>query len=195
MILEVQFQNFSAHAPVHAHQSFHFLKIPGGPNINSFLWKLAWSFLLHIRTNGEIQMWNLTFKKYHFGPPKKCVFGFWRNPPPKKLSSCFAFDSALNTIDARMFFWSVFLKTQKKSYWPSKTPFCPFLMVNNNFYCRFKKMIKITFVRLLFLKLNLKRNIKNIFYYAFYCKNWKMPIFGGQPIFSKFSFQFQLLKQ
>ena len=32
MILEVQFQNFGAHA----HQSYYFQKIPGGPNINIF---------------------------------------------------------------------------------------------------------------------------------------------------------------
>ena len=30
------------------------------------------------------------------------------------FSSCFGFDSALNTIDAQMFFWLVFFKTHKK---------------------------------------------------------------------------------
>ena len=42
MILEVQFQNFGAGVKV-----FIFKKIPGGPNINFFLSKLARSFLLH----------------------------------------------------------------------------------------------------------------------------------------------------
>ena len=56
----------------------------------------------------------MTFKKYHFGPPKKCVFCFWRKPPKKNFSLCFGFDSALNTIDAQMFFWLVFFKTHKK---------------------------------------------------------------------------------
>ena len=50
----------------------------------------------------------------------------------------FGFDSALKTIDAQMFFWSVFLKTYKKSYWLSKTPFWSFSVVNNGFLCIFK---------------------------------------------------------
>ena len=37
MILEVQIQNFS----LLARQSLYFQKIPGGSNINIFLWKLA----------------------------------------------------------------------------------------------------------------------------------------------------------
>ena len=61
-----------------------------------------------------MQIWNLTFEKYHFGPLKKWIFGFWRKPPPKKLSSCFGFDSALKKIDAQMFLWAVFLKTHTK---------------------------------------------------------------------------------
>ena len=36
MILEVKFQNFGEGAPAHMRQSFHFQKIPGGPNINIF---------------------------------------------------------------------------------------------------------------------------------------------------------------
>ena len=43
MILEMQIQIFAAHA----RQIFHFQKIPGGPKFFIFLWKLAWSFLLH----------------------------------------------------------------------------------------------------------------------------------------------------
>ena len=36
MILEVQIQIFGARARAHSHQSFHFQKIPGGPNISIF---------------------------------------------------------------------------------------------------------------------------------------------------------------
>ena len=113
LILEVSISKFCS-LPSHARQSFHFEKILGGPNINIFWWKWACSFLLHKRTNAEIQIWKLIFKKYHFGPSKKCVFGFRRKPPQKFFSLCFSFDSAFKTIDAQMFFWSVFLKTHKK---------------------------------------------------------------------------------
>ena len=44
MILEGQFQNFSARmlrAPSHTRQSFHFKKIPEGPNINIFFVKIG----------------------------------------------------------------------------------------------------------------------------------------------------------
>ena len=70
--------------------------------------------------------------------PQKSAFLVFEENPQKKFSSCFSFDSALKTIDAQMFFWSVFLKTHKKSYWPSKTPFWPFLALNNGFLCIFK---------------------------------------------------------
>ena len=43
-IVEVQIQIFSTQ---HLRQSFNFQKIPGGLNINIFLWKSAWSFVLH----------------------------------------------------------------------------------------------------------------------------------------------------
>ena len=46
--------------------------------------------------------------------PPKWVFVFWRKPPQKICSSGFGYDSALKTIDAQMFFWSVFLKTHFK---------------------------------------------------------------------------------
>ena len=46
MILEVQIQIFST-----CTAKFSFKKIPVGLNINIFLWKSAWSFLLQKRTN------------------------------------------------------------------------------------------------------------------------------------------------
>ena len=57
-------------------QSFYFQKIPEGLNINIFLWKSAWCFLWHKRTNAEKQIQNLSFKNYYFGPQKKRVLGF-----------------------------------------------------------------------------------------------------------------------
>ena len=47
---------------------------------------------------------------------QKSVFlVFEENPPQKKkFPSCFGFDSALKTIDAHVFFWSVYLKTHLK---------------------------------------------------------------------------------
>ena len=66
-------------------------------------------------------------------PPKKkkiIVFWLW-----------FSSDSAFKTIDIQMFFWSVFLKMQKK-YWLSKTLICQFLVVNHGFFCIFKNTDK-----------------------------------------------------
>ena len=56
----------------------------------------------------------MTLKKYYFGPPKKCVFGFWSKSPQKICSLCFGFDLALKTIDTQMLFWSVFFKMHSK---------------------------------------------------------------------------------
>ena len=99
------------------------------------------------------------------------------------FSSCFGFDSALKTKDALMFFWSVFLKTYKKSYRPSKTPFWPFFAVNNNFLCFFKKTDQITFVRLLFLELKTNEKSEDKFFTVLILK-LKNALFGVQPIFS-----------
>ena len=72
------------------------------------------------------------FFKVRFLTPEKVRFLFLKKTPPKKfVSSCIGFDSASKTIDAQMFFWSVFLKTHKKSYWLSTTLFWPFLAVKN----------------------------------------------------------------
>ena len=43
--------------------------------------------------------------------PLKSVFWVFEEKPPKICFFCFGFDSALKTIDAQMFFKSVFLKT------------------------------------------------------------------------------------
>ena len=76
------------------------------------------------------------FLKVPFCTPEKTHFWSLKKTAPKKFSFCFGFDSALKTINAQMFFWLAFLKTHKKSYWMSKTPFWPFLVVNNGFWCK-----------------------------------------------------------
>ena len=83
-------------------------------------------------------MWNLTFKKYHFGPPKKCVFGFCRKPPKKFVFFLFRpWFSFKNNRRTNVLLVSIFENAQK-SYWPSKKPFLQFLAVNNGFLCVFK---------------------------------------------------------
>ena len=54
------------------------------------------------------------FKKVPFRTPEKKSFWFLKKTLKKCFSSCFGFDLALITIYAQMFFWSLFLKTQKK---------------------------------------------------------------------------------
>ena len=81
IILKVQIQ-FWARVGARA-AKFSFSKIPGGLNINIFLWKLAWSFLLHKRTNAEKQIQNLSLKK--------CIYEFWNINLKTNISSYFSF--------------------------------------------------------------------------------------------------------
>ena len=62
-----------------------------------------------------------------------------------------------------MFFWSISLKMHKKRYCLSKTPFWPFLAVNNGFFAFSKILNQITFVRQLFLKLKKEKYEDNFF--------------------------------
>ena len=95
---------------------FSFSKIPGGLNINIFLWKFAWCFLLHKRTNPEKQIWNLSFKTTILDPEKAC-FCFFKKIP--KLFFFFVFWLWLSfknnrcTID---FLVSIFKISLQKSY-------------------------------------------------------------------------------
>ena len=59
---------------------------------------------LYKKTKAEKKIRNLCFKSYHFGPLKKCIFGFWRKATPTRFSVCFGFDSALETIYAQLSF-------------------------------------------------------------------------------------------
>ena len=75
----------------------------------SFVVKIGRKLPFTFMSKRRQQIRNLSFKNYYSGPKKKRVFGI-----KKKCSSCFDSDSALKTIDAQMFFWSVYLKTHKK---------------------------------------------------------------------------------
>ena len=121
MILEVQIHIFGAHYRMRI-KVFIFKKFPGAQILifSDENWHAASFYIKEQTQKYKFGIWR--FKKYHFGPPKKWVFNLWRKPQTF-FSSCFGFDSALKTIDAHMFFWPVFLKTHKKIYWPSKTPF------------------------------------------------------------------------
>ena len=96
-------------------QSFHFQKIPGGLNINIFCenWHEA-SFYIKEQTHQKNR--NLRFINYFLDPQKSTFSVFEEEPPQQICSSCFGFDSALKTINAKMSIRSVFLKRTKKSY-------------------------------------------------------------------------------
>ena len=76
MILDIQIQTFGAQCS----KVYIFKKIPGGLNINIFLWKSAWSFLLHKRTNAEKQIRNLSFKTTILDPRKSALLVFDEKP-------------------------------------------------------------------------------------------------------------------
>ena len=133
MILKSK-SKFSAHA----HQSFHFQKIPGGPNMNIFdeNWHEA-SF--YIKEQTQIQIWTLTFKKYHFGPPKSVFMVFKENQQKKFFFVFQLWFRFKNNRRTNVLLVGNFENAQKR-YWPSKTVFCAFPKI----------LIKITFVCLLF---------------------------------------------
>ena len=105
MILEVQFQNLGARTPAHVCPSFHFKKIPGGPNINIFFcenWQGASFYIKEQTQKNKFEIFLL--KSTILNPQKSAFLVFEENPPKKILSSCFGFDSAVKTIEAQIFF-------------------------------------------------------------------------------------------
>ena len=73
MILEVEFQNFGTQA-----SKFSFSKNSRGPKYYYFLMEIGKELLFTLknkRRNTNLKIYFL--KKYHFGPPKKCVFGIY----------------------------------------------------------------------------------------------------------------------
>ena len=73
------------HAPAHARQSFHFKKIPGGPNINILDENLhAASFYIKEQTRKyKFEIWLL--KSTILDPPKSAFLVFEENPPKKNF--------------------------------------------------------------------------------------------------------------
>ena len=98
IILEVQLQNFAAR------QSFHFQKIPGGPNIYNFCenWHEASFYIKEQMQKYKFEVW--LFKITILDPRKSEFLVFKEKPSQKIFYSCFGFDSALKPIDAQMFF-------------------------------------------------------------------------------------------
>ena len=72
-------------------------------------------------------------------PPKKCVFVFWRKPP-NNFFLVFWLSFSFKNNRRTYVLLVIFFKRTKKSYWPSKTPFWPFLAVNNGFLWVFKNI-------------------------------------------------------
>ena len=129
------------------------------------------------RTNAEIQIWNLTFKKYHFGPQKKCNFGFWR----------------------KMFFvfwlWFRFKNSRHTTVLLTvKNAILAFLAVNNIFLCVFKNTDQNNICASLVFNAKKGEKYDLQFFLHFLFQNLKMTFVGGQPIFSFltsfFSFSF-----
>ena len=129
-----------------------------------------------------------------FRPPKRCVYSFWRKTQKSLFSSSFGFDSALKTIDAQMFFWSVFFENTQKSYWPSKTPFWPFWQLIMVFLWVFKNtdLNNICASIVFTVKLKQKKNMKKHFLW-FLFQNSKLLLLGVNQFKKKlffFSFSF-----
>ena len=68
------------------------------------------SFYIEEQTQkNKFEIW--VSKTTKLDPQKSAFFVLEEKPPQKNFSSCFGFDSALKTIEAKMLVWSVFLKT------------------------------------------------------------------------------------
>ena len=92
-----------------ARQSFHFLKFQGAQILILFYenWHEAFFYIKEQMQKYKFKIWLL---KSTILDPRKNTFLVFKENPLTKFSSGFIFDSALKTMDAQMFFWSVFLK-------------------------------------------------------------------------------------
>ena len=135
----------------------------------------------------KFEIWLL--KSTILDPQKSAFLVFEEKPQNFFSSSCFSFDSAFKTIDAQIFFWLVFLKTHKKSYWPSKTPFWPFLAVNKVFLCVLNNTDQNNICASIVFKAKTKEKYEEIFFYGFNLKTQKCSFFGINQFLSNF-FQF-----
>ena len=88
---------------------------------------------------------------------------------------------AFKTKDTQMLFWSVVLKTHKKTVMnrQKRPKWCFWRSIT--FFCAFSKIpTKRTFVHLLFLKLNQSRNTKKNHFWGDFFKNQKHTFTGVQ---------------
>ena len=127
---------------------------------------------------------------------------FVENHPKKFVSSCFGLDSALKTIDAQMFFWSVFFKTHKKVIGRQTRHLGCFWWLITFFFCVFSKILKMLLFKsqisnlyfcvcfLLFLKLKQKKNMKKYFFMVFISKLKNALFWGSTNFFQFFFFSF-----
>ena len=90
--------------------------------------------------------------------PRKNAFLVFKENPLTKFSSGFIFDSALKTMDAQMFFWSVFLKTQKKFIDYQKRHFGLFWQLT--FFGRFQKYRSNNICVSIVLKAKTEKNVE-----------------------------------
>ena len=93
--------------PAHAHQSFIFKTFQGGRIFIFFCknWHEASYYIKEQTQKYKFEIW--LFKSTTLDPQKSAFLVFEER---QKNSLCFSFDSALKTINAQMFFWSVFFK-------------------------------------------------------------------------------------
>ena len=78
------------------------------------------------------------FLKLPFWTTDKVHFWFLKKTPLKNVFFVFWLWFSFKNNRRTNVLLVVILKTHKKSYWPSKTPFWLFLAVNNGFLCVFK---------------------------------------------------------
>ena len=87
-----------------------------GPKYYYFFVKIGMKLSFTLKNKHRNTNLIFDFLKVPFRTPQKVCFWFLKKTPLKICYSCFGFDSALKTIDAQMFLWSVFFKRTKKSY-------------------------------------------------------------------------------
>ena len=115
-ILNQNFQHMHAtHSSAHA-SKFSFSKNCRRPKYKYFFYENWHAASFYIKEQTQKYKFEIRLLKSTILDPLKKAFLVFEENPPKICFSCFSFDSVLKTLDAQMFFWSVFLKTHKKSY-------------------------------------------------------------------------------
>ena len=115
---------------------FIFKKFQGAKILIYFV-KIGKQLPFTIKNKCKKQIWNLTFKNYHFGPPKKSVFVFEEIPPPKIFFFVFRlWFSFKNKRRKNVHLVGIF--ERKKTLLTAKMAF----LTVNNFFCARKLRYK-----------------------------------------------------